>query len=259
MTGNEKHGLIIQERDNELFRELAVMRIADREQLKCAAGFDSRTRVNRRLLALTRAGLLRRYFLGVDGVGQKALYTLSRKGASLVEVPCRGLRRSKDEVLVADFFVIHQLRVNELYCTLKHHTIPVEGTKFARWESFHKPIDTAKSLIPDGYVEIARGNAVMPAFLEVDLGHERGSVWPKKVENYVQYAMSGEFARHFVKPQFRTLVVANSERRMQSLRASTAKVTNKIFWFTTFDSIADGGFWSPVWLRPSDGARLPLL
>jgi hypothetical protein len=259
MIGNKKRGLILQERDNNLFRELAVMRIADREQIKCAGGFQSTTRVNARLLALTRAGLLRRYFIGVDGVGQKALYTLSPKGAALAEVPCRGLRRGKDEVLVADFFVIHQLRVNELYCNLKHRTSPVEDAKFVRWESFHKPIDTAKSLIPDGYVEIARGNAVTAAFLEVDLGHERGSVWPKKVANYVRYAVSGEFTSHFAKPQFRTLVVANSERRMESLRASTTKITNKIFWFTTFDSIAQSGFWSAVWLRPSGDARLPLL
>jgi hypothetical protein len=259
MIGNKKRGLIVQERDNDLFRELAVMRIADREQIKCVAGYGSTTRVNARLLALNRSGLLRRYFLGTDGVGQKALYTLSPKGASLVEVPCRGLRRGQDEVLVADFFVIHQLRVNDLYCILKCRPIPIEGTRFLKWDCFHEPIDAAKSLIPDGYVEIAHSDAVVAAFLEVDLGHERGPVWPKKVGNYVHYAASGEFRKRFAKPQFRTLVVTNSERRMQSLRASTARVTDKIFWFTTFDSIAHGGFWSPIWLRPLGDTRLPLL
>ena len=43
------------------------MRVIDREQAKCIAGFGSTTRVNIRLLALTRAGLLRRFY-SLDGV-----------------------------------------------------------------------------------------------------------------------------------------------------------------------------------------------
>jgi len=40
------------------------MRIVDREMTKVVAGFTSTTAVNMRLLALTRAGLLRRFFVG---------------------------------------------------------------------------------------------------------------------------------------------------------------------------------------------------
>jgi hypothetical protein len=82
---------MIQPRDLDLLRELAVMRVADREQVKVAAGFGSTTRVNTRLLALTRAGLLRRFFLGSGG-GRKALYALSIKGAQMIQLPCRGPR-----------------------------------------------------------------------------------------------------------------------------------------------------------------------
>src|SRR5487761_923217 len=103
MTGNDKRGLIVQERDKHLLREIGEMRVVDREQAKCAGGFGSTTRVNARLLALTDAGLLRRFNLGTDGSGQKALYSLSLKGANLVQVPYRGLRRGRDETLVADF------------------------------------------------------------------------------------------------------------------------------------------------------------
>jgi len=63
----KRRGLIVQPRDLELLRELGVMRVADREQVKIAAGFGSTTRVNTRLLALARAGLLRRFFLGSGG------------------------------------------------------------------------------------------------------------------------------------------------------------------------------------------------
>ena len=61
---NKKKGLMVQARDLTLFKELAVMRVVDREAAKIVAGFGSTTRANTRLLALTRAGLLRRFFIG---------------------------------------------------------------------------------------------------------------------------------------------------------------------------------------------------
>jgi len=77
------------------------MRVADREQAKCVGGFGSTTRINTRLLALNRTGLLRRFFLGTTASGRKALYSLSKRGAELVGVPYRGLRRGNDETVVA--------------------------------------------------------------------------------------------------------------------------------------------------------------
>jgi hypothetical protein len=259
MTGNEKGRIIIQLRDKNVLQEAAVMRVADSVQLRLAGGFNSVTRGNARFLALTRAGLLRRFYLGTDGAGQKALYALSRKGADLVQVPYRGPRRAQNELLVADFSVIHQLRVNQVYCTVKHRPIPDSTAKFVRWESFHEPIDRAKSLIPDGFFQLATAGKAIAVFLEVDLGHEGLTVWRHKVQHYVRYAASGEFAKGFGAPQFRALVVTDSERRMQSLRQATAALTTKIFWFTTFSAMDHDGFWSAIWLRISGDTRLPLL
>src|SRR6202521_5487825 len=109
MTGNNHKGIILQDRDRHLLRELALMRVIDREQAMCVAGFGSTTRANSRLLGLTRAGLLRRFFLGTKAGGKKALYALSRTGAKLVDVPFRAPRRAHNEVLIADSFVTHQL------------------------------------------------------------------------------------------------------------------------------------------------------
>src|SRR5882724_2210165 len=86
-TGNNHRSIVVQERDRHLLRELGVMRVVDREQAKTVAGFGSITRVNARLLALTRAGLLRRFFAGTTAGGAKALYALSAKGAQLIGVP----------------------------------------------------------------------------------------------------------------------------------------------------------------------------
>lgn len=193
MIGNKSTGIVIQERDRRLLRELAVMRVIDREQAKCVAGFGSTTRANHRLLVLTKAGLLRRFFLGTTSGGKKALYALSPKGARLVEVPLRGPRRKRDEVLVADFFVTHRLMINQVFCQVKYQPIPFPGARFLRWVSFHEPIRTGSSLIPDGYLEVAGSAKVLAAFLEVDLGHEALRIWKTKIDAYLQYAVSGDF------------------------------------------------------------------
>ncbi len=257
MTGNRR-GIIVQDRDRQLLRELSVMRVVDREQAKRAAGFHSTTRVNSRLLGLTDAGLLRRFFLGMTGGARKALYSMSEKGAGLVQVPYRGVRRGRDQILLADFFVAHQLWINEIYCAVKHEAIPIAGAQFVRWMSFEKPL-TGVSLIPDGYAEVRTPTKSVGMFLEVDLGTESRSVWQGKIRAYLTYGASGGFAREFGQPQFRTVVVVNSERRLESLRMATSSLTEKIFWFATFDRVCRDGFWSAVWKRPTGDAVSALL
>ena len=258
MAGNNK-GIILQDRDRHLLRELAVVRLVDREQAKCIAGFGSTTRANTRLLALTNAGLLRRFFLGTTASGRKALYSMSNRGADLVEVPYRGLRRGTDATIVTDFFATHQLLVNEIFCTLKYRPIPIPGVTFIQWKSFYESMDPAIPLIPDGYVELRTPARTLAAFLEVDLGNESRSVWRAKIQSYLRYAISGNFERQFGHAQFRVLVVANSERRLASLRTATAELTDKIFWFVSFESITKFGFWSPAWNRPKDHNPQPLI
>jgi protein involved in plasmid replication-relaxation len=259
MIGNEHRGMVIQERDRHLLRELGVMRVIDRDQAKVVAGFGSTTRANVRLLSLTRSGLLRRFFLGTSGGGKKALYSLSARGAQLAEVPLRGPRRRKDESLATDFFVQHQLAVNEIYCALKYRTVPVAGVAFRRWIAFHQPITSALRLIPDGYVELSTPAGTVAMFLEVDLGNESLTVWKEKVRNYLQFALSGECERQFGQSRFRVLVLANSERRLLSIRKAVSASTDKIFWFANLESIVRASFLASVWLRPRGDERLPLI
>jgi hypothetical protein len=244
--------MVIQERDRHLLRELGVMRVIDREQAKIVAGFGSTTRANARLLALTRAGLLRRFFLGTTAGGAKALYALSEKGARLVEVPETGPRRRQDEAVVADFFIQHQLATNDMYCAVKYSTRMPAGIVFKRWMAFPKRPVPGLRVIPDGYVEIETQSGIVAAFLEVDLGHERLRVWRDKVRNYLDLAVTGTFEREFKQHRFRVLVVANSERRLDAIRQVVLSATDKIFWFTTFESIRCHGIFAPIWHRPKD-------
>ena len=259
MTGNRSRGLVLQARDRRLLTELGLMRVIDREQTKVVAGFGSTTRANTRLLALTRAGLLRRFFTGTTAGGRKSIYALTSKGAGLVGAQFQGINRGSDAVLVGDRFLEHQTRVNSIFVAVKYQPIPVPGVRLRRWISFRGQLSSTVPIIPDGYFELERSDNVDPMFLEVDLGSETQKQWRRKVEAYLQLAISGEFQRLFDHARFRVLIVTDSERRMNTIRNTVARSTDKIFWFSTFGSINSGGFWSPVWLRPRGDEKQPLV
>lgn len=258
MTGNNRR-LVLQPRDRRLLEELGIMRVIDREQAKIVAGFGSTTRANTRLLALTRTGLLRRCFLGTTAGGTKAVYMLTSKGAQAAGAPFRKLQRSNDEMLIADFFVQHQLHINEIYWRLKYRPISLPGITFRRWIAFHESISADIRLIPDGYLECDTPAGIVAAFLEVDLGTERLAVWKEKIQKYIQLAVSGEAERQFGQSRFRVLVVAHSERRVESIRSVVAEATDKLFWFTSLNAIAQSGFFSPIWLRPQGDSIQPFI
>lgn len=257
MAGNRRIGMVLQERDRRLLAELDVMRVIDRDQAKSAAGFGSITRVNARLLAMTRAGLLRRFFLGTTGAKQKALYTLSTAGAALVGATHRGLQRRKDDVSMRSAFIEHQLAVNELYCALKFGPMPVPEVRFRRWIGFDLAFGPA--LLPDGYVELETPAGCLAAFVEIDLGTERTAIWAEKVRKYLALTRSDEFERRFGQSRFRVLVLANSTRRMESIRRTVAELTEIIFWFGTIDLLREGDFFRRAWLRPRGDDPVPLI
>ncbi len=257
MTGNStgrnkrrQRGIIVQQRDRELLLQLFEMRLADRDQLMIAAGFLSVTRINARLLALYRAGLIRRFFLGV-GASSKGIYSLAPRGAHLVGVECRGPRRKQNALLAADFSVIHILAVNDVYCNLRFNPSAVPNVKCTNWIAFTVSIAENPRLIPDGYAEFATVTGIESAFFEVDLGTEELRVWKEKARSYVSFAVSGQFAKKFNQARFRVLVLANSERRLEYIRRAVAEVTEKIFWFATLDTTRGPRFYEAVWLRPT--------
>ena len=258
MNGNKARPMVLQDRDLEFCRILGRdARLVDRDQFMKFAGFTSQTRANVRLLKLTANGFLRRYFLGTLKGGSKALYTLSPKGALAAEVKNRPVIRPKDMLLVGDPFVNHQLAINDVHIAARFES--VENSKAVRFRSLPEPLTKAIPLIPDGYFEFETAGGVRAAFLEVDCGTETLKVWAKKTNLYLQLAISGTFKQLFRQEQFRVLVVASSERRLQSIRKTIAIQTQKIFWLSTLEQIKREGFWSTVWLRPAGDQRLPVL
>jgi len=259
MPGSKRVGVVLQHRDRHLLAEIGMLRIVDRETAKVVAGFQSTRRANARLLQLTRAGLLRRFFVGSVAHGRKAVYTLSSKGAETAAATLGGIERPADRLVVGDRFVEHQFRINELYLALKYRPIPDSGIRMSHWATFRQSLSDAIKITPDGYFELTFRENARAMFLEVDLATEALSVWHQKTAYYLQLAVSGEFQKRFRHAQFRVLVVANSDRRIMGLRSTVAKSTDKIFWFTTFEIINRDGFWSPIWLRPTGEQRHSLV
>lgn len=259
MTGNRRTGLVAQERDRRLLRELSVMRVIDREQAELVAGFRSVTRANARLLALTRAGLLNRFFIGTGAGGKKSLYTLSANGAVLIQAARSGLRRRRDAVLVGDAFVDHQLHLNRVYLAFKLAPVHRPGLVFRCWRVFREPLSRNAAIVPDGYVEIESAGKTLCMFVEADLGTEGLPLWIRKVEAYLRFARSGEFEACFRQRQFRVLIAMTSERRSESICNAIARLTDKIFWLSTFQAIEREGVWASVWCRPAGKGPVALL
>jgi hypothetical protein len=243
MAGTKRRMVALQDRDRHLFEELGVMRVIDRDQAKVVAGFQSTRRVNDRLLTLSRGGFLKRIPLGSS---EQIAYALA------------GTPPQPSAAIPMVLFVRHQLAVNVVYLLAKYSELPV-GVRLLRWVRFDQPLSKTLPLIPDGYFEIESAAQTRPMFLEMDLGTEALPVWQKKTQLYLQLALSGEFTKIFAQSQFRVLVVANTERRMQNIRAAVLKSTDKIFWFTSQETIQRDGLWSPIWLRPQGDQHQSLL
>jgi len=241
MVGNNRTGIVLQARDLLLLEALELMRVINREQAKVVAGFRSTTRANARLLALTRAGFLRRAYIGA----RQAVYW--RANTELQRARKKGELSQEPAAL----FLRHRLEINRIHLLAKYAAIPNVGWWFGRWQSFQKPLSATLPLIPDGYFEIDSAQGVRPAFVEVDLGTEAIPVFAKKASLYLQLATSGEFQQLFSRSQFRVLVVTTAEGRMHRLRQAVAKLTDKIFWFAPLDVICPEKFWIASWLRPS--------
>lgn len=252
MIGNDGSHVVLQERDRRLLSELRFMRFVDREQASIIAPFSSRSRASARLSLLTKAGHLRCTLHGTIHGGRRAIYSL----------PTSGGRISRRQVFASTSsarFLEHRFIVNAIYLLLKYKPIPDQGAKFRKWCWFQQPLSRTCPLIPDGYVDLNTSSGPLAMFLEVDLGTEALGVWRKKVQAYLDLAVSGEYERIFDHSRFRVLVIAHTKERAEAIRKVIGSATEKVFWIASQKSINGDGFWSAVWLRPTGGIPRSLL
>ncbi len=258
MNGNNR---IVMDCDRQLFFALAEMRLVDREQAALITGRQgvSVSTTNAWLSKLVKAGFLRRYFIATEKRGIKALYGLSPKSALITGRRFQPIQRPENSVLTSEPFILHQMAVNHIYVQLRFKIFSTPGISLIRWQSFQKVLSENSPIKPDGYFELETPEGIKSMFCEVDRGTESQKVWSKKVELYIRYAASGEFEIEFKNKQFRVLVIAQSQRRLEEIRKTVQAQTQKIFWFSTLSEINGEGLFASIWTRPEGSERFPLI
>jgi hypothetical protein len=259
MAGSRKSpGIVLQERDRRVLRELDTLRVIDREQARVIAPFGSVTRANTRLLELARAGLLARLPVGTVLGGHKLLYARTPGGAAVVGHAHRQPPwNARSPIVAGQPLLEHLLRTNELYLALRYGNPLFTGCELVEWRTFNLPLQPS-GVIPDAYCVLKVRDASRALFVEVDLATEPLRTWSQKADRYVALARSGEFQRQFAREQFGVVVIVPSDRRLQGVRRAIAGRTSKLFWITTFDGARADAIGSAVWWRPTGDAAVVL-
>jgi hypothetical protein len=241
--------LVLTARDIRLLADVAQFRVLSRHQLMRLGHFRSKTRANAVLLRLVGAGYLsRRYQPAVAGT-QRALYFLGPKGVALSR-PGRPNTEWRQLSSISDLFLAHQLSVTDVLIAFRASPCRVE-----RWMVDEDLRSLNLGILPDGHLEYELAGKQFGAFLELDRGTETQGRFRAKVEAYARLAQSGRYRSAFGRQFFRVLVVSSSDERLDHLRATTASVTEKIFWFVTLQQVVAEGPFARIWLRPVEPQR----
>lgn len=242
-------GMVLTARDREVVALVARLEALTRVQIAQALSFGSVTRANAVLLRLARHGYLHRRYQPTLSGTRRAVYILGKTGHELV-----GERQNANSRMSSssDLFLEHRLFVNDVWLSfamLKH-----DGYNLTRWTAEGELRERNLGIIPDAYAEYMFNAQAFAAFIEADLGTESLKRWEIKVSAYTHLAFSGKFAQAFGRRYFRVLVVAPSDRRVDNLRKAIAAQTERIFWLTTRQQLAQSGLFGVIWRRPADHA-----
>lgn len=239
-SGIRNRGVILQPRDRLLLSALKRRRYVEREQASVICGFRSASRAKARLLALTRAGVLSRLFVGTISGGRRAVYFLPsmRRQSSP-----RKLASRKTEL-----FVEHQLAVNAVVLGAQQHDDRLQVID-CEWST--KPAARVSKVRPDAVLEIRLAAQVRGLLIEVDLDTEPLRTIREKVLRYLSLARSGQSEQLLGVPQFRVLFVVRGSERLTAIREVVACETDQLFWFAESEIVTREGFWARVWLRPT--------
>jgi protein involved in plasmid replication-relaxation len=246
------------------------------------------SRCQHRLRMLFQHGYLKRYQpLGARGEGRRPLvYLLDKTGAQWL----RNNRRSGEEEPgwnpkrnhVDWPFLDHLLATNDVRLSVELASRP-ERVELVRWIDEQQlrsqemrdyvivPEGRYKvAVIADGYFHLSDGQYAYHHFLEVDMATETVGLPPlsrnrktfaRKVQAYLAYYRSGQYAQRYATQAMRVLVVTTSSRRMQNLRQVTESVGGGAqFWFTTLSLLNPGSvLFTPIWSVAGAKAKRSLL
>jgi hypothetical protein len=80
-----------------------------------------------------------------------------------------------------------------------------------------------------------------------------------KIMAYLEYVKSGQYEQDFGRKYFRVLFVTKTQARLLNLKTTIEKLTNKIFYLTTFDLLSHDPIRDHVWVRAGRSNLFSLL
>ncbi|MBW2063309.1 MAG: replication-relaxation family protein [Deltaproteobacteria bacterium] len=266
--------LILQPRDRELIVTIYAFRFLTREQIQRLFGFNCIRRVNLRLRKLYDHQYLSRTFLPTIRGSAKALYYPGPKGVPIIaeelgKDPSLIKKKIKGISQLKEFFLAHALQLNEVRITFTQAIQKNPGISLERWindndcEQEYRINSSGKTIRkrfrPDGYFRFYYQGKVYSFFLELDRSTMTLGRFKRKVLTYLEFARLGYYRQRFGVKYFRVLVIAPTGERLSHLKEAVEEITDKIFWFTTFDQISVDKVFGPIWQRAGSQEFFPLI
>jgi hypothetical protein len=265
-----KEPIVLQPRDELIASLVTEFRFLSREQLQKLLDFPCTTRINIRLKKLHDHGYLSRRLLPALKGGPTVLYFLGSKGIGIIS-ESRGtdpLTLEKERQAISkerDLFLNHQLLLNEVRISLTCALKDDPKTKLERWLRERNcaveipSSGEAKIIRPDGYFCFSFGGRLYSFFLEVDCSTMSNGRIKSKIMAYLEYAKSGQYEQDFGLKYFRVLFVTKTQARLLNLKTTIEKLTDKIFYLTTFDLLSRDPIRDRVWVRAGRSRLFSLL
>lgn len=252
-----RNPLILQPRDTEILKAVYEYRFLTGEQIRNLCGFNCRKRTNNRLRKLFDNGFLSRrlfvshferqilYFLGPEAIET----IVSKTGLDPLEVRRKRLKALKTrDSFLGHFLSINNFRYSLEVCSRKNPQLKTEAWKY-------KPAlfsEEEARIYPDAYFRLRYSEKTQPFFLEIDRSVESRKRIRKKMEDYLDYGLSGDFERQFGFKYFRLLIVCKTLVRLKTILRLIERATDKSFCFLTIEkSIRPEKIMSPIWHRPN--------
>ncbi len=256
-----KTPVVLQPRDEMIMSLVREFRFLGREQLQRLLDFPCTTRINIRLKKLYDHGYLSRLLLPTVAGKPKAMYFLGPSGV-LILAESLGL----DPVLMEKerkrlwerkaLFLNHQFFLNDVRIAL---SLVIKNNPTIALEQWIKEKDClieflgnqgkVTALRPDACFCLAHSGKLYSFFVEVDCSTMTNSRLRAKAKAYLDYARSGRSQLDFGFQYFRVLIITKTHARLANLKTSIEELTDRLFFFSTRDSVCQDPILGRIWQR----------
>jgi hypothetical protein len=267
-------GFRIGETDLKILKLLADCRFLDSRQITAFFRSQSSRNIKKRLQFLYHGGYIERpgQQMATYKLSDYLVYSLGKKGASLVSQDKGKIIESKPSKEVGVSFMRHSLMISDFRLALEA-ALKNNGTfKLAVWREMGA-IDAVHCdncrlpIAPDAFFAIDHKDFVMHFFLEADRSTMTLERVANKFKGYWYWKADGGHTQKIGINSFRVLTICLSDERAENLRQVAAKANGRetgsdMFWFAranAYDLQNPENILAPIWRSAKGGGLRHLL